>query len=302
MRGMSRFACCLLALAAIAAGCSSSSDSDPIKPPEDDVSKFVGLWHMSLKGSPSDPGFDWRFNADNTVVLYNTGSKSPKGTGSCVISGQTATGDWRVDSVNKGRFSSTLTGDNSLDFNFIEDKYSPPKTFYYTGSRLEGPPAGSGATPPPSTGAGVDESPFKAADVIWECPVGNVGAWPITAKVTNASLTKETLTIVRDPATSWPARQSSKPDVGNFWIIGLCSDGKWHGGTVDWIGVGRTSTGAPNFDGNDGLSTGGSPQLINSWRPVKGETAYVMESTHARDGNVLPNNSQRTNIVKIIMP
>jgi predicted secreted protein len=286
---------CILALAA-AAGC--GGDSNPTTPSE--VSKFVGLWHMSLKGNPSDPGFDWRFNADNTVVLYNTGSTTPKGGGTANILGQTATGDWRVDSVNKGRFTSTLTGDNSLDFDFIEDKYTPAKTFYYAGSRLEGPPAGS--TPSPAPGAGVDETPFKATEVIWECPVGNVGAWPITAKVTAASLTKDTLTIVRDPANSWPVRQSGKPDVGNFWIIGLCSDGKWHGGTVDWIGVGRTSTGAPNFDGGDGMSTGGSPQLIDAWRPRSGEIAYVMESTHARDGNVLPNNSQRTNIVKIVIP
>ena len=154
----------------------------------------------------------------------------------------------------------------------------------------------------PATDWLLDETPFKATEVIWECPVGNVGAWPVTAQATNYSLTKDTLTIARDPMGSWPVRPTSKPDVGNFWIIGLCSDGKWHGGTVDWIGVGRTSTEAPKFDGNDGMSTGGSPQLINSWRPVKGETAYLMASTHARDGNVLPNNSQRTNIVKVTLP
>jgi hypothetical protein len=292
----------VLALSAIATGCSSSSDSDPVAPPAAEVSKFIGLWHMSMKGDLSDPGLDWRFNADNTIVLYDTGSSRPKGSGSSVITGRTASGTWQVDAVNKGRFSSTLTGDNTLDFNFIEDKYSPPKTFFYTGARLEGPSGGSAPPPPPTTGAAVDETPFKATEVIWECPVGNVGAWPITAKVTHSSLTAEKLTIVRDPMGTWPARPTEKPDVGNFWIIGRCSDGKWHGGTVDWLGVGRTTTEAPRFDGKDSMSTGGSPQLINSWRPASGDTAYVMLSTHARDGNVLPNNSQRTNIVKVIIP
>jgi len=111
-------------------GCSDSGSSDS-------PSKFVGLWHMSLAGNPSDPGLDWRFNTDQTtIVLYNTGSTSPKGSGTCAISGQNSSGTWAIGS-NAGRFTATLTSDDTMDFNFIEDSYSPPKTVVYVGSRLE---------------------------------------------------------------------------------------------------------------------------------------------------------------------
>jgi hypothetical protein len=121
-----------LALAVgVAGGCSSSDSSNA-------NSKFVGLWHMSLAGDPADPGFDWRFNADQTtIVLYNTGSTSAKGSGSCTIAGDSASGTWSAGDPNTGRFTATLTGDNSMDFNFIEEKYSPAKTFVYVGARLE---------------------------------------------------------------------------------------------------------------------------------------------------------------------
>jgi hypothetical protein len=114
-------------------GCSGSDDSD-----SNSASKFVGLWRMSLVGDPSDPGFDWRFNADKTtIVLYETGSTNPKGSGTCAIEGESARGTWSVGAPNVGRFTATLTGDNSMDFNFIEEKYSPAKTFVYVGARLE---------------------------------------------------------------------------------------------------------------------------------------------------------------------
>ena len=112
-------------------GCSSSSSSDS-------PSKFVGLWRMSLASNSSDPGFDWRFNADQTTTaIYEKGSKNAKGSGTCTISGESASGNWSVGSPNVGRFTATLTSDNAMDFNFIEDKYSPAKTFVYVGTRLE---------------------------------------------------------------------------------------------------------------------------------------------------------------------
>jgi len=112
-------------------GCSSSDSADS-------PSKFIGLWHMSLSSDAADPGFDWRFNADQTtIVLYNTGSTSAKGSGTCTISGESSSGNWSAGSPNVGRFTATLTSDNAMDFNFIEDKYTPAKTFVYVGKRLE---------------------------------------------------------------------------------------------------------------------------------------------------------------------
>ena len=283
---------CLFAVATVAA-CSSNSSSSGPDSSSADVSKFVGLWHMSLKSDASDAGFDWRFNSDNTVVLYNTGSTSAKGTGTCAIDGQSATGNWSVDSTNKGTFTSTLTGNDSLDFNFIEEKYSPAKTFVYVGSRLEAAPAGSTTTTTTSA-AGTDE--LDPSLVTWDCPAGNVGAWDINSKITAYSISKDTISIQRNPDDNWPTNSSSKPSVGNWWVIGKYN-GKWYGATVDWIGVGRTETGTPGWDGNDGLNS-----TLNDWRPVSGETAYLMQSTHARNGIEIPGNTHRTNIVKVKMP
>ena len=296
MSKLFRAVLCLFAVTAVAtvAACSSSSGPDSAS---SDVSKFVGLWHMSLKSDASDPGFDWRFNADNTVVLYNTGSTAAKGTGSCTITGQTSTGTWTVDSANKGTFTSTLTGDDSLDFNFIEEKYSPAKTFVYVGSRLEAAPAGSTTTTTITTttsAAGTDE--LDPSLVTWDCPAGDVGKWGINSKITAYSISKDTISIQRNPDDNWPTNSSSKPSVGNWWIIGKYN-GAWYGATVDWIGVGRTETGTPGWDGNDGLNS-----TLNSWRPVSGETAYLMQSTHARNGVEIPGNTHRTNIVKVKMP
>jgi hypothetical protein len=115
----------------LSGGCSSSDSADS-------ASKFVGLWRMSLVGDPADPGLDWRFNADQiSILIYETGSASAKGSGACAISGDNASGTWSVGSPNVGRFTATLTSDTTMDFNFIEDKYTPAKTFVYVGKRLE---------------------------------------------------------------------------------------------------------------------------------------------------------------------
>jgi len=117
----------LALVAGLAGGCSSSDSSDPVAPPPPAVSKFVGLWHMTLAGDRDDPGFDWRFNADQaTIALYNTGSTFVKGGGTCALSGSEASGTWSAGGANVGRFTATLTSDNTMVFNFIEGKYTPP--------------------------------------------------------------------------------------------------------------------------------------------------------------------------------
>jgi hypothetical protein len=159
---------------------------------------------------------------------------------------------------------------------------------------VKGTPA---PAPTPGGGAGIDQ--LDPNLVSWDEPAGNVGAWKITSKIVSASMTHERYSIVRDPMNNWPAYQEegwSKPSIGNWWVIGKCSDGRWHAATVDWLGVGKTSMEAPYFNGNDDIHG-----LLATWRPRSGEVAYAMQSTHARSG-VLHNNRQRTNIYKIIMP
>jgi hypothetical protein len=153
---------------------------------------------------------------------------------------------------------------------------------------------GAGTNP----GGGVGTDDLDPSLVSWDEPAGDVGAWPITAKVVSGSITADRLTIVRDPPDSWPHVQEegwSKPSVGNYWVIGFV-DGRWHAATVDWAGVGKTGMETPCFCGADAIH---GP--LGTWRPVKGETAYLMMSTHARNG-VINNNKQRTNIYKITMP
>ena len=82
-----------------------------------------------------------------TIVLYDTGSTARKG--------KRDLHDQRAELVrhlvgrrsNVGRFTATLTSDNTMDFNFIEDKYTPAKTFVYVGARLEQHPGGGPSGP-----------------------------------------------------------------------------------------------------------------------------------------------------------
>lgn len=299
MKKAFRILTCLSLLAALAA-CSKGSGSTSTEPEAAEVSAFIGLWRMSLKADASDPGLDWRFNADNTISLYDTGSTRVKGTGTCAISDQTATGTWQVDNVNKGTFTSTLTGEDSLDFDFIETKYTPAKTLAYTGARLEGPPSGTttATTTSSTTSSETGEDELDPSLVSWDSPAGDVGAWEITSTILSADITAERIRIVRSPSDNWPPNSSSKPSVGNWWIIGyLKSDGRWHAATIDWLGVGRTEMKTPKWDGNGDLNS-----ELEDWRPVSGETAYLMQSTHARAGIEIAGNKQRTNIVKVTMP
>jgi hypothetical protein len=159
-----------------------------------------------------------------------------------------------------------------------------------------------GAAPPPTP---TDGTPGAGGDMLnpslvsWDEPAGNVGAWKITSKIVSASMGGDRYTIIRDPMNNWPSVQLdgwTKPSIGNWWVIGKCSDGRWHAATVDWLGPGKISMEKPFFNGRDDIHG-----FLSTWRPHSGETAYAMQSTHARSG-VIGNNRQRTNIYKITMP
>jgi len=152
------------------------------------------------------------------------------------------------------------------------------------------------ATPTPTPGASSDA--IDATSITWDDT--NPSTWAITAVITKAGVTSKKITAVRDPLDSWPHKQESgwdKPSVGNWWIIAKCPDGKWHGATMEYLGVNRTEMNNPGFDGGDDIHG----CIGTYWRPVSGETAYLMLSTFAR-AYVDANNKQRTNIVKVTMP
>ncbi|MBI5507478.1 MAG: hypothetical protein HY903_01875 [Deltaproteobacteria bacterium] len=135
--------------------------------------------------------------------------------------------------------------------------------------------------------------------VSWDEPAGNVGAWPKTSKIVQGQITASQVIVVRDPMDNWPPVQESgwdKPSIGNWWVIAKPSDGRWHAATIDWLGVGRTAMARPGFDGHDDIHG-----ALGGWRPVSGETVYLVQTTHARSG-VIRGNTQRTNIVRTVMP
>jgi hypothetical protein len=100
--------------------------------------------------------------------------------------------------------------------------------------------------------------------------------------------TKPKISFTFDKTKVWPAIN----DVNaNLWIIGKI-DGKWHGGTFDWLRPGgctkdRKAVGASALHGK-----------MSNWNPADGEKVYFLVTTLARDGR--RNGNERTNIVEAV--
>jgi len=153
------------------------------------------------------------------------------------------------------------------------------------------------ATPTVSSAKTGDEFPYGVENIQWDNRGTNmdVEKWPVNAKITQAYHRGETLYMANNCSDVWKHRQEatwSKPSIGNYWIIGKVN-GKWHGATVDWVGVGRSGMNDLNLNGGAAMYSD-----LTSWRPAQGEEAYVMMSTHAR-AYVDTGNLYRTQIVKI---
>jgi hypothetical protein len=153
-------------------------------------------------------------------------------------------------------------------------------------------------TPTPTPTSSLDA--IATSDVIWdESLAKDIASWPITAQLTQVSIS-DRIYGTRVPLDTWPSVQLegwSKPSVGNWWIIAKCKDGKYHGGTMEWLGVNKVFIEQKKWDGTDDIhGCAGS-----EYRPTKGDVVYIMQSTHAR-GGVYNNNKQRTNTVKAVMP
>jgi len=156
-------------------------------------------------------------------------------------------------------------------------------------------PSAPPASPPASSTNTGDEFPYGVENIAWDNRGTNmdVEKWPVNAKITSAYHRGETLSMQNNCSDVWKHVQKegwSKPSVGNYWIIGKVN-GKWHGATVDWVGVNRSGMNDLNLNGNAGMYSD-----LTDWRPVKGEEAYVMISTHAR-AYVDDSNKYRTQIV-----
>jgi len=154
--------------------------------------------------------------------------------------------------------------------------------------------SGTSATTAASNG---DEFPYGVENIQWDNRGLNmdVEKWTVNAKISAASQNGSTLSIQNNCSDVWAHVQKegwSKPSVGNYWIIGKVN-GQWHAATVDWAGVGKSGMNDLDLSGHAAMYSD-----LTEWRPVKGEEAYVMMSTHAR-AYVDSNNKYRTQIVKI---
>jgi hypothetical protein len=153
------------------------------------------------------------------------------------------------------------------------------------------------AAAPATANSTGDEFPYGVENIQWDNRGLNmdVEKWTVNAKITSAYHSGSTLNMENNCSDVWKHRQDSgwsKPSVGNYWIIGKVN-GQWHGATVDWVGVNRNGMSDLDLNGGAGMYSD-----LTNWRPVEGEEAYVMMSTHAR-AYVDPNNKYRTQIVRI---
>lgn len=179
------------------------------------------------------------------------------------------------------------------------------KTLCETIVPCEACPDTATTTEKPSEPTVATETTTESADeldaslVVWdESAAKDVGSWPITAKITKAEATARKLRFEHGELT-WKEIQKDgwhKPARGNIWIIGKCSDDKWHGTTIEWL-WNQEEIEQRKWDGTDNLH---SACLSSDFRPKTGTNAYVMLSTFARGG--VWTDKQRTQLAKIIFP
>jgi hypothetical protein len=144
-----------------------------------------------------------------------------------------------------------------------------------------------------------DEFPYGVENIQWDNRGTNmdVDTWDVNAKITSAYHSGSTLSMQNNCSDVWAHVQKegwTKPSVGNYWLIGKVN-GVWHAATVDWAGVNKSGMNDLELNGKAGMYSD-----LTNWRPVEGEEAYVMMSTHAR-AYVDSGNKHRTQIVKITM-
>ena len=93
---------------------------------------FVGQWHVS----GSQGNYYVTFNDDGSVIMADEPNGGPHLAGTYSVSGDTASGPLNNPGVGEAEFIATLTGDNTMDFEFIEHWHSPYKHVPLAGTRM----------------------------------------------------------------------------------------------------------------------------------------------------------------------
>ncbi len=108
-------------------GC-SSDDGDSSGGGSND---FVGQWHVS----GSQGNYYVTFTDDGSVLMADSPGGSAHLTGSYTVSGDTASGPLSNPGVGTAEFNATLTGQDTMNFEFIEH-WGPGKHIPLTGTRM----------------------------------------------------------------------------------------------------------------------------------------------------------------------
>jgi hypothetical protein len=148
---------------------------------------------------------------------------------------------------------------------------------------------------PPDT----KQPPFDLSKVTWLHT--DVSGWPVTSNL-KVSAGNGVINLDYDKTNSWPGveinstQKQKKIQVNaNPWVF-VCRDGKWYGGTWEWLTVGTTRRNMKSVAG-DHIKQ----HPLRDWRPRSGETVYFMVSSLARMGNIR-NVQERTPPVRFVWP
>ena len=143
------------------------------------------------------------------------------------------------------------------------------------------------------------QPPFDLSKVTWLHT--DVSGWPVTSNL-KVSAGNGVINLDYDKKNSWPGVEidhtsgTRKIQVNaNPWVF-VCRNGKWYGGTWEWLTVGNTRKNMTSVAG-DHIK---QPPLQN-WRPRSGETVYFMVSSLARFSNIR-NVQERTRPVRFVWP
>jgi len=143
------------------------------------------------------------------------------------------------------------------------------------------------------------QPPFDLSKVTWLHT--DVSGWPVTSNL-KVSAGNGVINLDYDKANSWPGVEinhtsgTRKIQVNaNPWVF-VCRNGKWYGGTWEWLTVGNTRKNMKSVAG-DHIKQ----HPLRDWRPRSGETVYFMVSSLARFGNIR-NVQERTQPVRFVWP
>ena len=155
-------------------------------------------------------------------------------------------------------------------------------------------------SPPPAPGGGSTPSANDAINlrtVSWS--IGeNMTNWAVTSTMLSAGWSAGTLCTNHTKAGQWPVLpffgDPSTTVEGNQVVIAKIN-GKWYGGSGEWLRPGQTCKGVPANIGPDTFYN--APPPLCYWVPQPGESYGLMVSTPSRAGQW--GTAERSNVVLV---